>query len=112
MNKFETIRAFLSCVKYKDDGLGMNAHIVMGQNDINLIKAALTQAAEIERGNKVVVPREPTKEMVLVGSNAHDDCIDNGYHSDADGNTYNYTLISPDAPYKIYKAMIAASEGK
>ena len=56
-----------------------------------------------------LVPVEPTKEMMAAGQNEHDNCIDEGYGSDADGNRHNYTTISPDAPYKIYAAMLSAS---
>lgn len=58
-----------------------------------------------------LVPIEPTKEMIAAGQDEHDNCIDSGYDSDADGNRYDYTLISPDAPARIYRAMLRAAPG-
>lgn len=57
----------------------------------------------------VGVPVEPTKEMVSAGQDEMDNCIENGFDSDIDGNRFDYTEISPDAPYRIYLAMIAAA---
>lgn len=56
-----------------------------------------------------LVPVEPTKEMIVAGQDEHDNCIDTGYDSDADGNRYDYTTISPDAPTRVYTAMVAAA---
>lgn len=60
----------------------------------------------------VLVPNEPTKEMIVAGQDEHDNCIDSGYSSDADGNRYDYTTISPDAPVRVYRAMLAAAQAK
>ncbi len=62
----------------------------------------------------VMVPREPTKQMILAGQEELESCIDNGFDSDIDGNRYDYTDIVPDAPHRVFMAMLAAAlqEGK
>lgn len=50
--------------------------------------------------------RTPSKEMIAAGQDALDDCIDYGYDSDADGNRYDYTSISSDAPARVFEAMV------
>lgn len=57
----------------------------------------------------VMVPREPTKKMILAGQEELESCIDNGFDSDIDGNRYDYTDIVPDAPHRVFMAMLAAS---
>ena len=59
--------------------------------------------------------REPTKEMVLSGDIAKEDCIDSDWDSDADGNRHYSTTINSDLPAIVWRAMLAASpigEGK
>lgn len=56
-----------------------------------------------------LVPVEPTKEMIVAGQDEHDNCVDSGFNSDIDGNRYDYTEISPDAPARVYGAMLAAA---
>lgn len=56
----------------------------------------------------VSAPLEPTKEMVVAGDDALQDCVDSDYSSDADGNRYDYTTIRSDAPARVYKAMLSA----
>lgn len=62
----------------------------------------------------VMVPKEPTKQMILAGQEELESCIDNGFDSDIDGNRYDYTDIVPDAPHRVFMAMLAAAlqEGK
>ncbi len=57
----------------------------------------------------VMVPREPTKQMILAGQEELESCIDNGFDSDIDGNRYDYTDIVPDAPRRVFMAMLAAA---
>lgn len=57
----------------------------------------------------VPVPREPTKEMIVAGQVEHDNCVDTCYDSNSDGDHFEYTTISPDAPYRVYRAMLAAA---
>lgn len=74
------------------------------------VLASLRPGPNGEPARCVVVPREPTLEMIAAGQDAHDDCVDNGFGSDADGNRYDYTTISPDAPARVYRAMLAAAQ--
>ncbi|HIE4887986.1 DUF550 domain-containing protein [Klebsiella pneumoniae] len=62
----------------------------------------------------VMVPKEPTKQMIFAGQEELESCIDNGFDSDIDGNRYDYTDIVPDAPHRVFMAMLAAApqEGK
>ncbi|MEA4448515.1 hypothetical protein [Klebsiella pneumoniae] len=57
----------------------------------------------------VMVPKEPTKQMILAGQEELESCIDNGFDSDIDGNRYDYTDIVPDAPHRVFMAMLAAA---
>lgn len=58
----------------------------------------------------VMVPKEPTKQMTLAGQEELESCIDNGFDSDIDGNRYDYTDIVPDAPHRVFMAMLAAAQ--
>ena len=51
------------------------------------------------------MPFKPTKEMLEAGEQALDDCVDEDYSSDADGNRYPYTTIRSDAVYRVWVAM-------
>ena len=63
------------------------------------IRHALTQALEIAKGDKVVVPREPTDEII-------DAILDTGLvYADAND-------CGSMKAFKIYKAMIAVAEGE
>ena len=96
MNKFEEAKRRLNLIVQNGDHTANGVNIgnvrpaFLRHCDIAEIRTALTQAAEIERGDKVVVPREPTDEMVEAG------------YSAGDGARYAGT---------IYKAMLAASGG-
>lgn len=57
----------------------------------------------------VLVPKEATKQMILAGQEELESCIDNGFDSDVDGNRYDYTDIVPDAPHRVFMAMLAAA---
>lgn len=57
----------------------------------------------------MMVPKEPTKQMILAGQEELESCIDNGFDSDIDGNRYDYTDIVPDAPHRVFMAMLAAA---
>ncbi|EPY4769142.1 hypothetical protein ACXDIJ_000320 [Klebsiella quasipneumoniae] len=57
----------------------------------------------------VMVPKEPTKQMILAGQEELESCIDNGFDSDIDGNRYDYTDIVPDTPHRLFMAMLAAA---
>lgn len=70
--------------------------------------AALTGIPMIPDGY-VMVPKEPTKQMTLAGQEELESCIDNGFDSDIDGNRYDYTDIVPDAPHRVFMAMLAAA---
>jgi len=61
-----------------------------------------------EQAEGVMVPVEPTKEMIVAGDEALDDCRDSGYSSDIYGNRYEYETINSDAPAIIYRAMLRA----
>ena len=76
--------------------------------DIIAALRELRELRELRSNGGVVVPTEPTKEMIAAGQDEHDNCIDTGYDSNADGDRFEYTTISPDAPYRIYRSMIAA----
>ncbi len=74
------------------------------------------RAAMLQSGNSpavpdgyVMVPKEPTKQMILAGQEELESCIDNGFDSDIDGNRYDYTDIVPDAPHRVFMAMLAAA---
>lgn len=56
-----------------------------------------------------MVPKEPTKQMILAGQEELESCIDNGFDSDIDGNSYDYTDIVPDAPHRVFMAMLEAA---
>jgi len=61
----------------------------------------------------VILPKEPTKEMVLAGEAALDDCKDGGWDSGPDGESYNsYEYIISGAQTTIYKAMLTAAVGE
>jgi hypothetical protein len=69
---------------------GMNESIFFDKHEL-LLGAILTQALEIAKGDKVVVPRIPTDRMVTIGTEAKmfGHCAEN-----------------------IYEAMIAVAEGE
>ena len=73
---------------------------IYSKDDRELLKTALTQAAEIERGNKVVVPRDLTEEAM--------DLLFEVISCDEEGRCPNFDKWAKE----IYKTMIAASEGK
>lgn len=77
--------------------------------NIRLAAKLLSARSEIAPKGWKLVPEEPTKEMIVAGQDEHDNCIDTGYDSDADGNRHDYTTISPDAPSRVYLAMINAA---
>ncbi len=56
------------------------------------------------------VALEPTKEMLVAGQDALDDCVDRDYDSDADGNQYDYTTIRSDAAAHVWRAMFVAAK--
>jgi hypothetical protein len=60
----------------------------------NAVIYALTQALEIAKGDKCVVPREPTEAMIHAGR----DCKFNG--------------VKSTNPKDVFKAMIAVAEGE
>src|ERR1019366_5193030 len=63
----------------------------------------------LERAGLVIVPREPTKEMVDAGDTALNNCKDSGCDS-GDGEGYHfYEYIISGAQTTIEKAMIDAS---
>ncbi|EPM0590588.1 hypothetical protein WJB48_005036, partial [Klebsiella pneumoniae] len=64
----------------------------------------------VARPGYMMVPREPTKQMILAGQEELESCIDNGFDSDIDGNRYDYTDIVPDAPHRVFMAMLAAAQ--
>lgn len=49
---------------------------------------------------------DPTKDQAIAGQDALDECVDRDWDSDADGNRYDYTRISPSAPASVYRAMV------
>ncbi len=56
------------------------------------------------------VPVEPTKEMLLAGQDALDDCVDSDWDSGPDGNGHNsYMTIRSDAAAVVWRAMLAAA---
>jgi hypothetical protein len=57
----------------------------------------------------VVVEKEPTKEMILAGDDAKDECVDEDFSSNADGDREWYTTIRSDISSRVYAAMIAAA---
>lgn len=65
--------------------------------------------AEREPDGWKMVPINPTKEMVTAGQDKFEECIDHGFDSCEDGSTHEYSKISSDAPYQVFKAMIAAA---
>ncbi|WP_129543755.1 hypothetical protein [Serratia sp. 1D1416] len=70
--------------------------------------AELRSTQPVSQGYKLV-PVELTKEMIVAGQDEFEECVDRGFSSDADGNRYDYTDIAPDAPARIFKAMMAAA---
>ena len=56
------------------------------------------------------VSTEPTKEMLIAGQRALDDCVDEDYDSDMEGNRNYYTTIRSDAVDRVWRAMIAVVE--
>lgn len=67
------------------------------------------QPAPVVPDGYVMVPKEPTKQMILAGQEELESCIDNGFDSDIDGNRYDYTDIVPDTPHRVFMAMLAAA---
>ena len=65
----------------------------------HIIRKALTLAAEIEEGNKVVVPREPTEGMLAA-------------RFDLTGESSVMRLRVNQSTKRIWKAMITAGENK
>ena len=53
---------------------------------------------------------EPTKEMLVAGQAALDDCVDEDYESNVDGDYCSYTTIRSDAAARIWRAMFEAAE--
>ena len=53
--------------------------------------------------------REPTKAMIFAGDSAKEDCVDETWSSDDDGNRYDYTRIRSDISSRIFTAMIDAA---
>ncbi len=53
--------------------------------------------------------REPTKEMIVVGGDKIDDCLDSNYDSNADGESYHYNTMKPGSQTDVYQAMIDAA---
>lgn len=96
-------------------GPGVPEYNVGWANGWNSCREEMLQGAEpvsqpyTLRDGWVAVPVEPTKEMISAGQDEMDNCIENGFDSDIDGNRFDYTEISSDAPYIIYRAMIAAA---
>lgn len=76
-----------------------------------VMRALLTEWKEPQTQDSplALAPVEPTPEMIVAGQDAHDGCVSEGFSSDVDGNRYDYTSISPDAPYTVYQAMIGAA---
>lgn len=66
--------------------------------------------AALKDAGYVIVPKEPTKQMVIAGDDEKENCIDSGWDSDTDGNRYDYTIINSDLPARVYRAMLAAAE--
>ncbi|HCB0987281.1 TPA: DUF551 domain-containing protein [Klebsiella variicola subsp. variicola] len=103
----------------KDKLLQLRNQLKMGHR-ISFAEAMLLQRAIDILVNKsgnypaipdgyVMVPKEPTKQMILAGQEELESCIDNGFDSDVDGNRYDYTDIVPDAPHRVFMAMLAAA---
>ena len=53
---------------------------------------------------------EPTKEMLVAGQSALDDCVDEDYDSDMDGNRNYYTTIRSDAAERVWRAMFEVAK--
>ena len=89
----EDIEGAVSFIKYKDeqDYITAEEYYHIFKYHGKTIRYALTQALEIAKGDKVVVPREPTQEM-----------IDVGIEQIAFGNDF----------MDAYEAMIAVAEGE
>lgn len=80
----------------------------------NIVHQLAKQAlADMERSTVpdgwVAVPIDATKEMVTAGQDKFEECIDHGFDSCEDGSTHEYSKISSDAPYQVFKAMIEAA---
>jgi len=70
--------------------------------------ARVLQSALDAQDNMVMVPREPTKEMILAGETAVTDNIDESQDSYQSYHIFTEHVIA----YAAYKAMIAAAEEK
>lgn len=77
--------------------------------DLGSIDLANYQHRELVARAAIQAMLQPTKEMVVAGDNAKEECIDHGYDSDADGNRYDYTTINSDLPAIVFRAMIDAA---
>lgn len=64
-------------------------------------------AYEAARGGWVLVPREPTKEMLLAGNDGIDDDINYWNYDSGSGYT-----VEPQAAYNVWARMIAAAKGE
>jgi hypothetical protein len=77
---------------------------------IEAVKAGIRAAlSRLDALGLVVVPRVPTKEMILAGDDAKDECVDEDFSSNADGDREWYTTIRSDISSRVYAAMIAAA---
>ena len=66
--------------------------------------------AWIDDARRVIAAmRAVTKEMADAGADELDNCMDEGFSSNADGERDYYTTVNSDAPAKIYIAMIDAA---
>ncbi|MCR1002089.1 MAG: hypothetical protein NQ081_05610 [Enterobacter cloacae] len=92
----------------KGDAWVMRARAISLRNDFWNGKITQSNSPVVQDG-WVMVPLEPTKEMIVAGQDALDECINEGFNSDEDGNIYEYTNISSDAPHSVFKSMIAAA---
>jgi hypothetical protein len=90
----------------EDAGVFFDLNRARDQSDgVLKVRAAL---AALDAAGFVVVPKEPTKEMILAGDTELDNFEDESSSSDIDGNRYDYTHRREGWERGVYQAMLAA----
>ena len=86
-----------------DDDIALALMTVWCNPEGSGISDAALLRAELRAAGYAVVPVQPTKEMILAGDTAQDDCTD--MDRDSYGTSWR---VRSDAYLDIYRAMIAA----
>lgn len=82
--------------------------------DLTEVKRLLGPAcvANVYNNGFVIVPREPTKAMLVAGMDKADDCLDEDFSSNSYGERSYYSSLRSDASAQIWSAMLEAATGE